>query len=322
MAGPSAQPPCYRVFSTLTTYSPTAKLQPMSFTDQASVSTMPPGITDPNYRPLPGRLGNLTAAQQQALDTLRGELQAEGHFVAQRMDDATLLRFLRARKFDVAKAKAMLISAEEWRKEFGIDDLMVNFEFKEKEEVDKYYPQYYHKTDKDGRPIYIERLGKLDIAALYSLTTQERQLKRFVLEYERFLSERLPASSKAIGHPVETSCTILDLQGVSITNFYKVRDYVFQTAKIGQDRYPECMGKFYIINAPWAFSTVWMIIKPWLDEVTVSKIDILGSNYKDKLLAQIPAENLPADLGGKCRCRSGCSLSDAGPWNPQQDDEV
>ncbi|KAI6126918.1 CRAL-TRIO domain-containing protein [Pisolithus sp. B1] len=312
----------------------------MSFANQANVSAMPPGVTDPNYRPLPGRLGNLTAAQQQALDTLRGELQAEGHFVPERMDDATLLRwvlrptleivcnrpsresFLRARKFDVAKAKAMLLSAEQWRKEFGIDDLMVNFEFTEKEDVDKYYPQYYHKTDKDGRPIYIERLGKLDITALYNLTTQERQLKRFVMEYERFLSERLPASSKAIGHPVETSCTILDLQGVSITNFYRVKDYVFQTAKIGQDRYPECMGKFYIINAPWAFSTVWMIIKPWLDEVTVSKIDILGSNYKDKLLAQIPVENLPADLGGKCRCRSGCSLSDAGPWNPQQDGEV
>ncbi|KAI6145000.1 CRAL-TRIO domain-containing protein [Pisolithus tinctorius] len=294
----------------------------MSSTNQASVSPMPPGVTNPNYKPLPGRLGNLTAAQQHALDTLRGELEAEGHFVPQRMDDATLLRFLRARRFDVAKAKAMLIAAEQWRKEFGIDDLMKNFKFTEKESVDEYYPQYYHKTDKDGRPIYIERLGKLDIDALYRLTTKDRQLKRFVLEYERFLAERLPASSKAIGHPVETSCTILDLKGVSMTSFYGVKDYVRETAKIGQDRYPECMGKFYIINAPWAFYAVWTVIKPWLDEVTVSKIDILSSSYEDKLLAQIPAENLPADLGGKCRCAGGCSLSDAGPWNPQQNGEA
>jgi len=277
---------------------------------------MPPGVTDPNYKPLPGRLGNLTIPQQHALDTLRKQLQDEGHFVPERMDDATLLRFLRARKFDVAKAKAMLLSAEQWRRDFGIEELMENFEFTEKEQVDKYYPQYYHKMDKDGRPIYIERLGNLDIAALYKLTTQERQLQRFVMEYEKFLTERLPACAQAVGHPVETSCTILDLYGVSLTNFYRVKDYVFQTAGIGQDRYPECMGKFYIINAPWAFSAVWGIIKPWLDEVTVSKIDILNSNYKDKLLAQIPAENLPADLGGKCQCAGGCSLSDAGPWNP------
>ena len=88
-----------------------------------------------------------------------------------------------------------------------------------------------------------------------------------------------------------------------------------QASSIGQDRYPECMGKFYIINAPWAFSAVWSIIKPWLDEVTVSKVEILGSGYKDKLLEQIPVENLPKEFGGTCNCVGGCSLSDAGPWN-------
>lgn len=277
---------------------------------------MPEGVTDPNYKPLPGRLGNLTVAQLHALDTLRKQLQDEGHFVPERMHDAALLRFLRARKFDVEKAKAMVLSCEQWRKDFGVDDIMQNFDFKEKAEVDKYYPSYYHKMDKDGRPVYVERLGKLDIPKLYAITTQERQLKRLVYEYEKFLNERLPACSQAVGHPVETSCTILDLQGVSLSNFYRVKDYVMSAASIGQDRYPECMGKFYIINAPWAFSTVWTFIKPWLDEVTVSKIDIIGSSYKEKLLAQIPAENMPKDFGGKCECPGGCSLSDAGPWNP------
>ena len=165
--------------------------------------------------------------------------------------------------------------------------------------------------------MYIERLGKLNIKALYAITTPERQLKRLVYEYERCLTSRFPACSRAVGHPVETSCTILDLSGVSLTQFYQVRQYVMSAASIGQDRYPETMGKFYIINAPWGFATVWGIIKPWLDEVTVSKIDILGSSYKDKLLQQIPVENLPKELGGACECPGGCSLSDVGPWNKQ-----
>ena len=170
----------------------------------------------------------------------------------------------------------------------------------------------------DGRPVYIQRLGKLDVNALNTITTQDRQLRRFVLEYEKFLTERLPACSKAVGHPVETSCTIMDLAGVRLTSFFTVKEYVSQAAAIGQDRYPECMGKFYIINAPWAFSTVWSIVKPWLDEVTVAKIDIVSSAYvKEKLLSQIPAENLPAEFGGTCQCVGGCSLSDVGPWNPQ-----
>ncbi|KAI0759746.1 CRAL-TRIO domain-containing protein [Trametes elegans] len=286
---------------------------------QASASPLPAGVTDPNYKPPPGRLGNLTVPQQHALDTLRKRLQDDGLFVPERMDDATLLRFLRARKFDVEKALAMIVSCEQWRKEFGVEELWNNFDFKEKALVDKYYPQYYHKTDKEGRPLYVERLGLLDIKALYAITTQERQLQRLVYEYEKFLRERLPACSRAVGHPVETSCTILDLANVSLSNFYRVKDYVMAAASIGQDRYPETMGKFYIINAPWAFSTVWTFIKPWLDEATVAKIDILGSSYKDKLLAQVPAENLPKEFGGLCQCPGGCSLSDAGPWNPPKE---
>ncbi|KAI0269387.1 CRAL-TRIO domain-containing protein [Gloeopeniophorella convolvens] len=290
-----------------------------SSTEPASASALPPGVTDPNYKPLPGRLGNLTVPQQHALDTLRRELQDEGAFVPARMDDAMLLRFLRARKFDVPKAKAMVLAAEQWRKDEKVDELVQTFDFKEKEEVNKYYPQYYHKIDKEGRPVYIERVGKLDIKALYAITTQERQLQRLVFEYERSLTSRLPASARAVGHPVETFCTILDLGGVSLANFYRVKDYVMAAASIGQDRYPEIMGRFYIVNAPWAFSAVWAVVRPWLDEVTVSKIDILGGTYKDKLLAQIPAENLPKEFGGACECPGGCSLSDAGPWKDEDE---
>jgi hypothetical protein len=287
----------------------------------ASASPLPEGITDPNYSPPPGRLGNLTVPQQHALDTIRKELQDEGAFVPERLDDAALLRFLRARRFDVPKAKEMLLSAEQWRKEIKLDELVETFEFKEREEVNKYYPQYYHKNDKDGRPVYIEQLGKLDIKALYAITSQDRLLKRLICEYERSTRTRMPASAIAAGHPVETFCTILDLQGVSLSNFYRVKDYVLEASKIGQDRYPEIMGKFYIINAPWAFSAVWSLIKPWLDEVTVSKIDIVGGAYKEKLLAQIPAENLPKDFGGTCECPGGCSMSDAGPWRNEKEAE-
>jgi len=42
------------------------------------------------------------------------------------------------------------VDCEKWRKEFGggVDNLLQTFEYKEKTEVFKYYPQYYHKTDK------------------------------------------------------------------------------------------------------------------------------------------------------------------------------
>jgi hypothetical protein len=40
------------------------------------------------------------------------------------MTDAQPHRFLRACKFDVAKTKAMLLSAEQWRKQFGVEDIV------------------------------------------------------------------------------------------------------------------------------------------------------------------------------------------------------
>ncbi|KAK7053835.1 CRAL-TRIO domain-containing protein [Favolaschia claudopus] len=284
----------------------------------ASKTPAAPPAASAEWTPPPGRLGNLTTVQETALAKFREELRAEGAFVKERHDDATLLRFLRARKFDVPKSKEMFLACEKWRKEFGVDELVKSFKFTELAEVDKYYPQFYHNMDKLGRPIYIERLNNLDVKALYVCTTQERLLQQLVVEYESFLTTRLPACAAAIGHPVETSLTILDLGGVSLSNFIRVRDYIAAATTIGQNYYPECMGAFYIINAPWAFTAVWAAIKPWLDEVTVKKVHILGgpSAYKPELLKQIDKEVLPKEFGGGCECVGGCSMSDVGPWNP------
>ena len=62
--------------------------------EAASASPMPEGVTDPNYHPAPGYLGNLTVVQLHTLEKLKKELKEEGKFVEERMDDATLLRYL------------------------------------------------------------------------------------------------------------------------------------------------------------------------------------------------------------------------------------
>lgn len=71
----------------------------------------------------------------------------------------------------------------------------------------------------------------------------------------------------------------------------------------------------FIINAPMLFTAVWSIVKAFLDEVTLAKIQILGSSYKSKLLEIIDEENLPVEFGGKCNCGGSCENSDLGPWN-------
>ncbi|KAG8748333.1 cytosolic factor, phosphatidylinositol/phosphatidylcholine transfer protein [Ceratobasidium sp. 428] len=83
---------------------------------------MPPAA--PPKDPLAGRVGHLTPEQEHILGKFKTELTAEGYFHPERHDDPTLLRFLRARKFDLPKAKEMIISCENWRKDFGVDDIV------------------------------------------------------------------------------------------------------------------------------------------------------------------------------------------------------
>ncbi|KAE8341112.1 hypothetical protein BDV24DRAFT_58099 [Aspergillus arachidicola] len=264
----------------------------------------------------PGHPGHTTPEQDAKVEQLRSELEQLGY--TERLDTLTLLRFLRARKFDVANAKTMFVECEKWRKEFGTDDLPRTFDYKEKPEVFKFYPQYYHKTDKDGRPVYIEKLGKIDLNAMYKITSAERMLQNLVTEYEKLADPRLPACSRKAGKLLETCCTIMDLKGVGITSIPSVYGYVRQASGISQNYYPERLGKLYLINAPWGFSGAFNAVKGFLDPVTVEKIHILGSNYKKELLAQVPAENLPEDIGGTCKCEGGCELSDQGPWQDPQ----
>lgn len=266
--------------------------------------TAPPGAGH-------GHPGHLTAEEIKAVEHLRELLKAEGYTL--RLDDATLCRFLRARSFDVHKAHDMYAHTEKWRKENNIDDILYDFAYEETEKVKQYYPQYYYKTDKDGRPVYYEEIGKVDIHALYKITTMDRMLKNLIWEYESFTQHRLPACSREVGYLVETSCTVLDLRDVSLYKASSVYSYIREASYIGQNYYPERMGKFYVINAPWGFSGIWSVIKRFLDPVTVDKIHIVGYKYQSELLKQIPPQNLPEEYGGKSP--GGVNKwSDLGPW--------
>jgi hypothetical protein len=67
----------------------------------------------------------------------------------------------------------------------------------------KVYPHNYHKIDKLGRPIYIDRNGQLKIDELFKITTEERVVKHYIQSYELLVKLRFPACSAIAGKKIE-----------------------------------------------------------------------------------------------------------------------
>ncbi|CAK7266718.1 phosphatidylinositol transfer protein csr1 [Sporothrix epigloea] len=200
--------------------------------------------------------------------------------------DALVLRFLRARKWDVDKALVMLVSTMHWRAQdmHVDDDIMAKGEGGAAEEVassadekaktlsEDFLAQmrmgksFLHGADKQGRPICIVRVR---------LHHQGDQLEESV---ERCTVYTIETARMALHPPVDTATIIFDMTGFSLANM----DYspVKFMIKCFEANYPECLGAVLVHKAPWLFQGIWRIIRGWLDPVVASKVHFTN-NVKD-----------------------------------------
>lgn len=203
--------------------------------------------------------------------------------------DALVLRFLRARKWDVDKALVMLVSAMSWRHtQIDVDgDIMKNGEVRATEdekngnaEVRKLASDFLaqfrmgksflHGTDKEGRPICIVRV-RLHKPGAQSAESLERYTV-FIIETARLMLEPpVETAVSGIGHsslPLLTVAQniIFDMTGFTLTNMdYHPVKFMIQCFEAN---YPESLGVVLVHNAPWVFqgriAPVWTKAISWV----------------------------------------------------------
>ncbi|KAK3305716.1 CRAL-TRIO domain-containing protein [Chaetomium strumarium] len=203
--------------------------------------------------------------------------------------DALVLRFLRARKWDVERALIMLVSTMHWRaQEMKVDeDIMRNGEAAALAAAKSTDPMtqkvsadfmtqirkgisYVHGVDKQGRPLCFVNVR---------LHRQGEQTEESLERYTVYLIE---TCRMLLQPPVDTATIVFDMTNFSMANM----DYapVKFMIKCFEANYPECLG------------TV-LVIRGWLDPVVANKVHF--TNNAKEMEEFIPMKHIPKDLEGE-----------------------
>uniref|UniRef100_A0A0K2VA77 Uncharacterized protein n=1 Tax=Lepeophtheirus salmonis TaxID=72036 RepID=A0A0K2VA77_LEPSM len=212
--------------------------------------------------------------------------------------DPVLLRFLRARDFNVEKAREMLSQSLVWRKKHGVDRILSEYELPEV--LQKYFPGGWHYHDKEGRPLFILRLGQVDVKGIIKSVGEDGLTKLTLSICEEGLRLTEEASHK-LNRPISTWCLLLDLEGLNMRHLWRPgMKALLHLIDICESNYPETLGRVLIIRAPRVFPIMWTLVSPLINDTSRSKILFHGGPDATHtgLNDYIEKEHIPIWLGG------------------------
>ncbi|KAG8446111.1 hypothetical protein GDO86_013832 [Hymenochirus boettgeri] len=263
------------------------------------LSSTPDDKLDADY--IKRYLGDLTPLQESCLIRLRQWLQ-ETH-KGKIPKDEHILRFLRARDFNIDKAREILCQSLTWRKQHHVDYLLSTWD--PPQVLHDYYAGGWHHHDRDGRPLYVLRLGQMDTKGLVRALGEE-SLLRHVLSINEEGLRRCEENTKVFGRPISSWTCLVDLEGLNMRHLWRPGvKALLRIIEVVEANYPETLGRLLILRAPRVFPVLWTLVSPFIDENTRKKFLIYaGNDYQAPggLLDYIDKEIIPDFLSGECLC--------------------
>ncbi|CAM9199863.1 unnamed protein product [Choristocarpus tenellus] len=234
---------------------------------------------------------NLNSEQIAALNELRTSFPLDRDSNGLPLDDSCLMRYLRARNWNVSKAGKMLSATLDWRRNFGVEKVL-NEEgdvIARENSTGKIYLRGY---DKAGRPIMIMR------PRCENTKNHDGNIKHLVYQMERartILQDEGGGKGKM--------CLAIDFGGYSMFNATPMKTSK-ETLNILQNHYPETLGVAYMLSPPLLFKGFWNVIYPFIDPTTKEKFMFVSGSLTTPTAQEALAKNFILDsmeesLGGK-----------------------
>ncbi|XP_006633970.2 clavesin-1 [Lepisosteus oculatus] len=204
-----------------------------------------------------------------------------------RTDDAFILRFLRARKFNQMETFKLLAQYFQYRqqnldmfKSFKADDPGI------KRALMDGFPGVLENPDQYGRKILILFASNWD----QSRNSFTDILRAILLSLEVLIEDpRLQINGFIL---------IIDWSNFSFKQASKLTPTILKLAIEGlQDSFPARFGGIHFVNQPWYIHALYTIIKPFLKDKTRKRIFLHGNNL-NSLHQLIYPECLPSEFGG------------------------
>ncbi|XP_053502162.1 SEC14-like protein 2 isoform X1 [Ictalurus furcatus] len=242
-----------------------------------------------------GRVGDLSPNQAAALEQFCERIE-DVYAQLPNQSDHYMLRWLRARSFNVLKAEAMLRKHLEFRKRLQVDSILEDW--KPPEVIELYVSGGMCGYDREGSPVWYDIIGPLDPKGLLMSASKQDYIKTKIRDCELLRRECLRQSER-LGKTVESITLIYDCEDLGLKHIWKPAVEAYgEILTMFEENYPEGLKRILLIKAPKIFPIAYNLIKPFLCEETRRKIVIIGSNWKEVLQKYVAPDQLPVVYGG------------------------
>ncbi len=255
----------------------------------------------------------LSDSESSCLSSMRGELGD----LATEITDFALVRFLRHHSWNVSSASEAWRNYIKWRQEKGLDTIL-STSLSSEQKIRTMVPYSYHSFDKENRPIYWEKTGKLQCAALAdsSIVTEAEFVHSHVWGME-FIYQKAHEKSLELGQRIDQFTSILDMNGLGF--HHRAVMFILKACMdLDSLYYPERIGKLYVLNTPWVAPALYQLVQPLCPQYVKDKVFIVDGTPDQFLSTVIQSENIPVEYGGSCTCNGkagGCLAElDAGEF--------